>query len=193
MRHLNLGQITKKHDEYYTPAYAIYALVDYIRAFSRKLDHEVVIWCPFDTKDSYYVRIFKEKGFKVIHSHISEGKDFFDLSEDKEFVKGIDLIISNIPFSIKTEIFERLFELDIPFAVLTTTIGLFDHKKRWKLFKNNKFEIMWFSRRIRFFQTMGDESTLLNPPFTTSYVCHNFLERDNEFVEIERNPICLGD
>lgn len=53
-----------------------------------------VIWCPFDTKDSLYVKEFENAGHWVIYSHISEGKDFFKMKPPK-----CDYIISNSPYS----------------------------------------------------------------------------------------------
>ena len=78
-----------KNDEYYTPAYAIEPIVKYIKTGS-------TIWCPFDTKDSNYVKVFKDKGFKVIYGHISTGQDFFNVDVPK-----CDYIISNPPYSKK--------------------------------------------------------------------------------------------
>ena len=65
--YINKGYLTaktdKESDEVYTPSYAIIPLLKYVK----KSD---IIWCPFDTEDSEYVKIFKENGNKVIYSHI---------------------------------------------------------------------------------------------------------------------------
>ena len=60
-----------KNDEYYTPEKAVLPILKYIKPHSS-------IWCPFDTEDSQYVKVFEREGFKVYHSHISEPNgDFF--------------------------------------------------------------------------------------------------------------------
>ena len=78
-----------KNDECYTPDYAIFPILKY-------LDKEKIIWCPFDTENSNFVKILKENNFKVIHSHIDTGQDFYDY-EPEEW----DVIVSNPPFTNK--------------------------------------------------------------------------------------------
>lgn len=85
-----------KNDEYYTPGYAVYPIVKRLRKGS-------TIWCPFNREGSNYVRVFKENGFKVIHTHIMDGQDFFETKTPE-----CDYIVSNPPYSQKKEVFERL-------------------------------------------------------------------------------------
>lgn len=59
------------NDEFYTPEYAIKPILKYIKPNS-------IIWCPFDTEDSLFVKKFKEAGHKVVATHINTGTDFFD-------------------------------------------------------------------------------------------------------------------
>ena len=119
------------NDEYYTPNYAILPLLKYLKPNS-------TIWCPFDTKDSNYVKLFEKSGFKVYHSHISEGADFFNTDPPL----NVDYVISNPPYSLKNEVFNRLFILGIPFAMLVGGVGMFESQFRFKMFSSNKFEIM---------------------------------------------------
>lgn len=93
-----------KNDEYYTPAYAVYPII-------KKIKPNSTIWCPFDTEDSKYVQVLKNQGFNVIYGHISTGQDFFDIE-----VPECDYIISNPPYSLKGDVFKRLFELKKPFC-----------------------------------------------------------------------------
>jgi len=126
--------ICNKKDEWYTPEYAINPILDYIIPNS-------IVWCPFDKKCSNYVKLLSKEGHTVINSHLDNGEDFFNYFPKE----NIEYIISNPPYSLKTEVFERLFNLKIPFAMLTGTLGLFDNLKRFELFSNNQFEIL---RRI---------------------------------------------
>jgi hypothetical protein len=56
-----------------------------------------------DKEDSEFVKQIRENGNKVIHAHISEGKDFYTYEPDEHW----DCIISNPPFTNKAKIFER--------------------------------------------------------------------------------------
>lgn len=122
-----VAEIAKsKNDEFYTPSYAIEPIMKYVKPGS-------TIWCPFDTKDSLFVKKFESAGFNAVHSHINDGKDFFEMTPPK-----CDYIISNPPYSKKTEVLQRLFELDIPFAMLVGVVGLFESQKRFEMFRDNK-------------------------------------------------------
>lgn len=105
------------NDEFYTPPYAIYPILKYIKPNSS-------IWCPFDSEQSFFVKIFRRKGHKVCYSHISNGEDFFLMN-----VPECDYIISNPPYSLKTEVFKRLFQIGKPFAMLVGVVGIFESKR----------------------------------------------------------------
>jgi hypothetical protein len=109
------------NDEFYTPNYAIEPLLKYLKPCSK-------IWCPFDSEQSNYVKLLKQNNHKVINSHIFEGNDFFDVNIDK--ARKFDYIISNPPYSLKFEVFQKLFEIDKPFAMLVGVVGLFESKKK---------------------------------------------------------------
>lgn len=59
------------NDEFYTPKYAVEPILKY-------LDSSSVVWCPFDTEQSNFVKMIKDKGIKVINSHLDMGVDFFN-------------------------------------------------------------------------------------------------------------------
>lgn len=162
------------NDEFYTPSYAIEPLLKYLKKNSR-------ILCPFDTEQSNFVSLLKLNGHEVLHTHLSEGKDFFKLKKC-----NVDYIISNPPYSRKTEVIEKLFKLDIPFAMLVGVVGLFESKKRFQMFKNNQFEIMYFDKRIAYFKDYDEQKPSLNPPFSSVYVCHNVLPRQIVFEELKK-------
>lgn len=163
-----------KNDEFYTPNYAIRPILEYLKPNS-------TIWCPFDTKESNYVKIFKNEGHKVINSHIINGEDFFEFS-----IPDCDYIISNPPYSLKTEIIEELFKIKKPFAMLIGILGMFESQKRFELYKNNKFEIMYFNRRVSFFKSYSDQKPLNSPPFSSAYICSNFLPEQIIFKELNK-------
>ena len=107
-------------DEWYTHRKDVKLIIPYLvrRNYKR-------ILCPFDTEKSNFVKELKLYGFDVIYSHIDTGTDFFNI---KDF-SNIDCVVSNPPFSIRTEIIERLFAVKKPFALLQNINGLFDSKK----------------------------------------------------------------
>lgn len=162
------------YDEYYTPVYAITPLLKYLKRYS-------TIWCPFDTKESNFVKVFRSAGFNVIATHIDNGQDFFEMTCPK-----CDYIISNPPYSRKSDLLEKLFTLDKPFAMLLGVVGLFESQQRFNLFKNNKFEIMYFNKRISYFQDYSNQTILTNPPFSSVYVCHNILNSQIIFETIDK-------
>lgn len=138
------------------------------------------IWCPFDTEDSLFVKTFKEMGYAVEATSLLNGKDFFELNYNADY------IISNPPYSIKGKVLEKLFELNKPFAMLVGIVGLFESKQRFNMFKDNKFEIMYFNKRIAYFKDYNEQKPSLNPPFSSVYVCHNMLPQQIVFEEVDK-------
>ena len=162
------------NDEFYTPIYAIKPIVKYINPKS-------VIWCPFDTEDSLFVKEFRALGHKVIATHIFNGEDFF-----KIIVPDCDYIISNPPYSLKGEVLKRLFEIKKPFAMLVGVVGLFESQARFEMFKENDFQILYMNRRIAYFKSYDEQKPSLNPPFSSVYICKGMLPKQIVFEEISK-------
>ena len=97
-----------------------------------------------------------------------------------------DYVISNPPYSLKFEVFKRLFEIGKPFAMLVGIVGLFENKNRFNLFKENKFEIMYFNKRISYFKSYSDPKPSLNPPFSSVYVTSGVLPDRIVFENLEK-------
>lgn len=168
-----------EQDEYFTPLYAVIPIEKYLKRKS-------VIWCPFDKKESLYVRYFELKGHRVVYSHIDMGCDFFKT----EPPINCDYIISNPPYSLKTEVFKRLGELNIPFAMLVGSAGLFAAKSRFELFKDG-IEQMVFSSRIAYMTDYTSGEVKAFPPFESSYICRGVLPKQLVFEEVDKNIITL--
>lgn len=164
-----------KNDEFYTPKYAIKPILKYIKSGS-------TIWCPFDTKDSLFVKEFQKHDCKVIATHIIYGQDFFTMQ-----VPDCDYIISNPPYSLKTEVLEKLFKINKPFAMLVGVVGLFESQKRFEMFRDNEFEIMYMNRRVAYFKNYNDQKPSLNPPFSSVYIYHKILNNPIVFEEIDKS------
>ena len=146
-----------KNDECYTPQYAIEPLLKY-------LDKNKIIWCPFDTQDSNFVKLLKQNGFNVVCSHISTGQDFYEY-EPKQW----DIIVSNPPFTNKRKIFERALSFNKPFALLMTNTWLNDSAPK-QLFKEKDLQLLMFEQRIQF----NNQNKIT---FSSSYYCWNLLPK----------------
>lgn len=155
----NFAMKSSGKDEWYTPDRAIYPILKYLRPNS-------IVWCPFDTEESGFVRILNQNGFKVINTHIKNGDDFFEINAPK-----CDYIVSNPPYSIRNKVLVKLFEINKPFMMLMNTNGLFDNRQRWNLFKDSKFSLIYLKGRVNYMEEYGVERKG-SPPFQSAYVCN---------------------
>jgi hypothetical protein len=168
------------NDEFYTPEYAIFPIIKYLKNNS-------TILCPFDTEESNFVKILRQEWHFVINRHINYWQDFFS-QETINVIKeeNIDYIISNPPYSCKWEVFEKLFEIWKPFAMLVWVVWLFESQKRFQIFKQNPFEIMFFNRRISYFKDFCEKKPSMNPPFSSVYLCCWILPQKIIFKELNK-------
>ena len=162
-----------KNDEYYTPSYAVYPIMKYLKEGS-------TIWCPFDKEESNFVQVLTKEGFKVIYGHIETGQDFFKVE-----VPECDYIISNPPYSLKGEVFKRLYDIGKPFAMLINFQGIFDHKNRFEMFKNNRTEMLWLSPRVNYIK-QGDYKAS-GVPFQSGYLCSSIFKEQLNFEYLDKS------
>lgn len=162
------------NDEFYTPPYAIEPILKYIKPNS-------TVWCPFDENKSNFVHILRQHGHSVIATHINGGTDFFACE-----VPNCDYIISNPPYSCKGDVLQRLFDIGKPFAMLVGVVGLFESQKRFEMFENNDFEILYMNRRIAYFKDYSEQKPSLNPPFSSVYLCSKMLPKQIVFEQIKK-------
>lgn len=179
---LNKGYLTAKtdkaSDEVFTPEYAVAPLVKYLKVYQSKLWKEkLVIWCPFDTEESNYVKLFRANGFVVIATHIDNGQNFFYYEPDE-----YDVIISNPPFSIKDDIIKRLSELNKPYAMLLPVPSL-QGQKRFPYMKD--CQALIFDKRINYFKDMETKEIQKGVSFGSFYLCRGILPNDLIFEELE--------
>lgn len=142
------------------------------------------MWCPFDTNDSFYVKDIGRAGHAVISTHINDGNDFF-----KTDPINCDYIISNPPYTLKSDVLQRLFEIGTPFAMLVGVNGLFDSKKRYEMFKRNEFEIMYLSKRVAYCKDRQCKEPSKSPPFMSVYICKGMLPFRMVFEDIIRKAV----
>lgn len=155
---------SNKSDEKYTPRYAVLPIIKYLSRNAR-------VWCPFDTEHSEFVLALKEHKFKVIHSHIYTGQDFFKYEPERW-----DVIVSNPPFGNKVAIFERCLSFGKPFALLMSNFWLNDTAP-CRLFKETELELLLFDKRVQY-------NALNRVPFGSSYFCHKLLPKQIIFENL---------
>ena len=160
-------------DEYYSPQNVVDMIVPYVNrgGYSK-------IWCPFDKAESKFVTTFQDLGYEVVYGHIDEGQDFFTYFEPQG-----DIVVSNPPFSKRDSIFERLYLWDIPFALVMNFNGLFDSRRRARLFRQHRPEILVPYGRMRFYHK--DLGSLNQPNFQSVYVCNKLLEDQIVFSDAQ--------
>lgn len=170
-----MGQIQykfNKNDEYYTPSYAVYPII-------KKIKKGATIWCPFDKEESKFVEVLRAEGFEVIYGHIETGENFFEVE-----VPECDYIISNPPYSLKGDVFKRLYEIGKPFAMLINFQGIFDHRERFEMFKNNRVEMLWLSPRVNYIKPNQDKAS--GVPFQSGYLCSGICENQLEYDFLDK-------
>ena len=160
--------INRNKDEYYTPAILVEPILEYAKGKT--------VWCPFDTEKSEFVRLLKANGSEVIWSHLADGKDFFQYEPEEEY----DCIISNPPFSRKIEVFERLYDLGKPFAMLMN-IECLNYQVVGNMFYNHDsdLQLLIVDKKVSF-----DGKTAM---FNSSYFCKDMLPQPLVFKHLEHN------
>lgn len=150
------------NDECLTPKYGVEPILKYI-------PKDWVVWCPFDKEDSWFVRLIKQNGNKVIYSHIDNGENFYTYEPEEHW----DCIISNPPFTNKRGIFERALSFNKPFALIMSNTWLNDSAPKL-LFKNKDLQLLMFDKRMKF-ENNGVVQNKIT--FSSSYYCWNFLPK----------------
>ena len=171
---MNISQAVKQSingDEYYSPQNTVDMIVPYILRGGYKS-----IWCPFDKAESNIVKTCQNNGLNVIYGHIETGQDFFAFKEPQA-----EILVSNPPFSKRDKIFERLYEWDMPFALIMNFNGLFDSKKRVDIFRQHSVELLVPRGRMKFYHR--DKGMLNSPNFQSVYVCNRLLDKQIVFDE----------
>ena len=149
------------NDECYTPDYAVKPILEYI-------PKDAIVWCPFDTKDSEFVKLISQTN-PVEYSHLDNGQDFFQYEPDEWH-----MMVSNPPFSRKKKFFERALSFNKPFAMIMTNTWLNDSAPK-QLFKDRDLQLLMFDKRMKFISPDGRDNNKIT--FSSSYYCWNFLPK----------------
>lgn len=150
------------NDEYYTPSYGVTPIIKY-------LPNGKVIWCPFDTNESEYVKQLSQAGYKLINSHLQYGQDYYTYEPPQW-----DIMVSNPPYTNKRKIFERALSFNKPFALLMSNVWLNDSAPK-QLFMDKQLQLLMFDKRIKYINN-GNVNNKIT--FSSSYYCFDLLPRD---------------
>lgn len=161
------------NDECYTPDYGVSPVLEFI-------PEGKIIWCPFDTKGSEFVKQISRAN-EVVHSHIAEEQDFFEYEPEKW-----DMIISNPPFKGKRKIFERALSFHKPFALLMT-MTFMNEAAPVQLFEDRGLQLLLFDKRIEFIQPNAKQKGKIT--FNSSYYCWNFLPNDIVMRRLQKTSL----
>ena len=156
-------------DDLYTPDEAILPLLKYIKP-------SWTVWEPTDFGGSRITAMLKANGNSVITSHIQDGQSFFDYTPQGNY----NIIITNPPYSLKTEFLGRLYSIGKPFAVLLPITAL-EGIERGRLYRDYGIEVLVLDRRVNFMKQKK------NNWFNTSWFCSNILPERLIFAEVSRN------
>lgn len=102
------------------------------------------------------------------------GKNFFNYNPDEEY----DYIISNPPFSKKLEVFDRLYKLGKPFAMICG-LPILNYQEVGEFFLDKELQLLIVDKKVSF-----DGNTA---SFNNSYFCWKILPRDLMFYHLEHN------
>ncbi|RUP75306.1 sugar-phosphate nucleotidyltransferase [Spiroplasma poulsonii] len=171
MINIKLLQNINLNDEWYTQKYAVKPILEFLKPNSK-------ILCPFDTKDSEYVKVLTEAGHYILYTHIDQNKDFFTWTNEE--TKHFDYIISNPPFSKRKQVIEHLFTLGKPFVMLMPLVSITLKPIREKI---AQCELLVFDKIIKFISNNG--MICKNPPSETAYICHNVLPYQIMYRKLE--------
>ena len=121
----------------------------------------------------------QKNGFKVIHSHIDENKNFFFYEPEEKY----DIIISNPPFSQKDNVLKRLYELDKPYAMLLPIPSL-QGQARFPWMKDG-LQYLGFDKRINYYTNQDLTQGQKGVSFGSCYLCKKFLPKDLILEELK--------
>ena len=164
------------NDECYTPKYGVTPILKYI-------PKDVIVWCPFDTIDSEFVKQISKQN-EVVFTHIQYGQDFLTYEPD-----NWDVIVSNPPFTNKRKFFERALSFEKPFALIMTNTWLNDSATK-QLFKDKDLQLLMFDKRMKFLSPDGRANDKIT--FSSSYYCWNFLPQQIIMEELNVPPSKLA-
>ena len=161
---------TTTRDDYKTPEEIIYPILNFI-------GKDKIIWECTSVKDGNIAKILKSNGFKVIETHIDEGFNFLTDKPDFDF----DIIITNPPFSLKTEFIAKCYEIRKPFMLLLPVTAI-EGTARQKLYAKYGINLLLFNRRVNYIRKEAKTGSW----FGSAWFCWNIdsIKQQLNFIDI---------
>lgn len=160
-----------ERDQCGTPSYAVNPLAWY-------LPKDKIIW-ESAAGEGLLVDALELRGFKVVRSEIMEGQDYF-VYEPPEW----DIQVTNVPFSVKYEWFQRACLLEKPFALLMPSDVLFAAQGQ-RIITQYNVEVLTPSQRINY--KMPNKGWDGSAQMSTSWFTRGFnIGRMLTFVELDK-------
>ncbi len=161
---------TAARDDYKTPEEIIYPILNFI-------DKDNIIWECTSVKDGNIAKILKLNGFKVVETHIDEGFNFLTDKPDFNF----DIIITNPPFSLKTEFIARCYKIGKPFMLLLPVTAI-EGTARQKLYAQYGINLLLFNRRVNYIRKEAKTGSW----FGSAWFCWNIdsIKQQLNFIDI---------
>jgi hypothetical protein len=163
-----------KYDEYFTPAAAVKPLLPYIRKWTGG-NGAACCWEPCDPKGTSSIsRQLKKDGHKVVHTGLPK----HDFLKTNSLPKGgLDIIITNPPYSLKDKFLAKCFEFALPFCLLLP-ITTFEGVNRGRMFREHGIQVLVLDRRTQFIDGKSNW-------FNVSWFCWpDILPKDLIFAEM---------
>lgn len=153
------------NDEAYTTYNEALKLINYLLKLNI-IKSNMKIWLPFDNElSNIYKALLEMWGGQIILSNLEIGLDFY-LYQPDEF----DLIITNPPFSNRTNLFNRLHDLDKPFIILNSTMMFNNQSVIEKLcLYSNKYTFVMPRTRMKFLRYDEETNTVKTSKYGASF------------------------
>ena len=177
------------NDEFRTPPEAVDPLLKYLyrEGESYKSFFEApgtwtsrpqVIWEPCCMAGGFsgIADAFEAKGFEVIRTGVDYEAGFDFLLDKPNFY--FDYIITNPPYSLKTEFIKRCYSIGYPWAMLMPITAL-EGIERGEMYRKRWLELLVLDKRIQF--QKGKKGCWFN----TSWFCHGVLPQRLMFAEVD--------
>jgi hypothetical protein len=129
---------SNRSDDFQTPPWVL----DYILPYIPK---DRIIWeCA--SGNGNLSNAMSKAGYDVVSTDITGGQDFL---RTRDCENSNVVILTNPPYSLKTEFLERAYSMNLPFAFLLPLTAL-EGIKRQELYRERGLQIIFLPRRVNF-------------------------------------------
>ncbi|TIC83617.1 hypothetical protein E8D34_15960 [Nocardioides sp. GY 10113] len=140
------------------------------------------VWAHADVRGrSHIVDVLEEAGYDVVCSDLSTGQDFFTFTAAEVEAMGVDVAVTNPPYSVRRRWLAHLVDLGLPFALLVPETGVGEWAFEPLRTAGAEAGLLLLNRRIAFSQRWG-ERPVGNPPFSSGWVCRGLLPAGQQLV-----------